>query len=216
MHSKIKAIFWDFGGVLTTGPFGAFKRFEREHNLPENFIRMVNATNPDNNAWAKLERSEISLAEFDRKFEQETRRAGHPVGGFQVLQLIAGDLVPDMVEVLRQCKKHCLNACLTNNINIGDHDGDELAGDRSDEFKKVMELFDHVVESSKVGVRKPDPRFYELACEIVNVEPQYVVFLDDLGVNLKPARAMGMKTIKVTDHQQAIKELETILGIKFR
>lgn len=211
----IKAIFWDFGGVLTTGPFGAFKRFEQENNLPENFIRMVNATNPDNNAWARLERSEISLEEFDREFKQETRRAGHLVGGFQVLQLIAGDLVPDMVEVLCRCKQRYLNACLTNNINIGDHDGDQLARNRADEFKKVMELFDFVVESSKVGVRKPDPRFYEMACEIVNVEPQKVVFLDDLGVNLKPARAMGMKTIKVTDHQRAIKELEAILGMKF-
>jgi putative hydrolase of the HAD superfamily len=211
----IKAIFWDFGGVLTTGPFGAFKRFEQENNLPENFIRMVNATNPDTNAWAKLERSEINLEEFDRAFEKETRLAGHSIGGFQVLQLIAGDLVPDMVEVLRQCKRHYPNACLTNNINIGDHDGDELAGDRADEFKKVMALFDYVVESSKVGVRKPDPHFYEMACEIVKVEPQQVVFLDDLGVNLKPARAMGMKTIKVADHQEAIKELEGILGVKF-
>ena len=173
----IKAIFWDFGGVLTTGPFGAFKRFERENNLPDNFIRMVNATNPDNNAWAKLERSEISLEEFDRAFEHETRHAGHSIGGFQVLQLIAGDLVPDMVEVLRRCKQHFSNVCLTNNINIGEHDGDDLAGDRAAEFKKVMELFDYVVESSKVGVRKPDPRFYEMACEIVNVEPQQVVYI---------------------------------------
>ena len=117
---------------------------------------------------------------------------------------------------MRQCNQHCLNACLTNNINIGDHDDDELAGDRADDFKKVMDLFDYVVESSKVGVRKPDPHFYEMACDIVNVKPQNVVFLDDLGVNLKPARAMGMKTIKVTNHQQAIKELEAILGLEFR
>ncbi len=209
----IKAIFWDFGGVLTTGPFGAFKRFEQENNLPQNFIRMINATNPDTNAWARLERSELSLEEFDQEFEIETRLAGHPVGGFQVLQLIAGDLVPDMVDVLRRCKQHFCNACLTNNMNIGDHGGDQLAGDHAAEFQKVMELFDYVVESSKVGVRKPDPRFYKMACEIVNVEPQQVVFLDDLGVNLKPARAMGMKTIKVTDHPKAIKELEGILGI---
>jgi putative hydrolase of the HAD superfamily len=210
----IKAVFWDFGGVLTTGPFGAFKRFERENSLPQNFIRMVNATNPDANAWARLERSEISLEEFDQEFEKETRLAGHPVGGFQVLQLIAGDLVPDMVDVLSRCKQHFCNACLTNNINIGDDSEKQLIDERAAEFQKVMELFDYVIESSKVGVRKPDPRFYKMACEIVKVDPEQVVFLDDLGVNLKTARAMGMTTIKVTDHQQAIKELEEILGLQ--
>ena len=183
----IKAVFWDFGGVLTTGPFGAFKRFEQENNLPPNFIRMVNATNPDTNAWARLERSEISLDVFDREFEKETRLAGHTIGGFQVLQLIAGDLVPDMVEVLRRCKQHFCNACLTNNINIGDESENQLMDERAAEFRDVMELFDYVIESSKVGVRKPDPRFYEMACEIVKVDPDQVVFLDDLGVNLKPA-----------------------------
>ena len=210
----IKAIFWDFGGVLTTGPFGAFKRFEQENNLPQNFIRMVNATNPDANAWARLERNEISLEQFDREFEQETRLAGHPIGGFQVLQLIAGDLRPDMVEVLRRCKQHFCNACLTNNINIGDDCVNQIIDERTAEFQKVMEMFDYVIESSKVGVRKPDPRFYKMACEIVNVEPDLVVFLDDLGVNLKPARAMGMTTIKVTDPREAIMELEEALGME--
>jgi putative hydrolase of the HAD superfamily len=211
----IKAIFWDFGGVLTTGPFGAFKKFEQDHNLPENFIRMVNATNPDTNAWARLERGEISLEEFDREFEQETRLAGHRIRGFQVLQLIAGDLRPDMIDVLRRCKQHYCNACLTNNINMGDGSEKQLVDERTAEFQKVMELFDYVIESSKVGVRKPDPRFYQMACEIVKVDPHQVVFLDDLGINLKPARAIGMTTIKVSDHQRAINELEDVLGIEF-
>jgi putative hydrolase of the HAD superfamily len=210
----IKAIFWDFGGVLTTGPFGAFKKFEHESNLPENFIRMVNATNADTNAWARLERCEISLEEFDREFEQETRLAGHPIRGLQVLQLIAGNLRPDMVEALRRCKQHYCNACLTNNINIGDGSEKQLVDERTAEFQKVMELFDYVIESSKVGVRKPDPRFYKMACEIVKVDPHQVVFLDDLGINLKPARAMGMTTIKETDHQGAINEMEDVLGIE--
>jgi putative hydrolase of the HAD superfamily len=210
----IKAIFWDFGGVLTTGPFGAFKKFEHESNLPENFIRMVNATNADTNAWARLERCEISLEEFDREFEQETRLAGHPIRGLQVLQLIAGNLRPDMVEALRRCKQHYCNACLTNNINIGDGSEKQLVDERTAEFQKVMELFDYVIESSKLGVRKPDPRFYKMACEIVKVDPHQVVFLDDLGINLKPARAMGMTTIKETDHQGAINEMEDVLGIE--
>jgi putative hydrolase of the HAD superfamily len=212
----IKAVFWDFGGVLTTGPFGAFRKFEQENNLPKNFIRMINATNPDTNAWARLERSEISLEEFDRAFEQETRAAGHPIGGLKVLELIAGELRPEMVEALRRCKQHLPNACLTNNMNIGDGLDNQPVGKRAAEFQKVMELFDYVIESSKVGVRKPDPRFYEMACELVNVAPDQVVFLDDLGINLKPARAMGMTTVKVTDPQQAINELEAVLGLSLK
>jgi len=211
----IKATFWDFGGVLTTGPFDAFKKFEQDHNLPENFIRMINATNSDTNAWARLERNEINLKEFDRAFEQETRLAGHPIRGLQVLELIAGDLRSDMVEVLRRCKQHFRTACLTNNIDFGNKPDNRLTGERSVEFRKVMKLFDYVIESSKVGVRKPDPRFYEMACEIVKVAPHQVVFLDDLGINLKPARAMGMTTIKVTDPRRAINELEDVLGIEF-
>jgi putative hydrolase of the HAD superfamily len=175
---------------------------------------MVNATHPDTNAWARLERNEISLEEFDREFEQETRSAGHPISGFQVLQLIAGDLRPDMVDVLRRCKQRYCNACLTNNIDFGDDFENKLVDERTIEFQKVMEMFDYVIESSKVGVRKPDPRFYKMACEIVKVDPEQVVFLDDLGVNLKPARAMGMTTIKVTDPRRAIKELEDVLGIE--
>jgi putative hydrolase of the HAD superfamily len=79
-----------------------------------------------------------------------------------------------------------------------------------------MERFDAVVESSKVGVRKPEPRFYEIACELLAVRPDECVFLDDLGINLKPAAAMGMRTIKVTTADKAIDELETILAISLR
>ena len=209
----IKAIFWDFGGVLTTGPFGAFKRFELENNLPPDFIRRVNATDPDTNAWARLERGEIDLEEFDRAFEAETRRAGHPIGGLRILGLIAGDLRPEMVDVLRRCKPHFINACLTNNIGAGDRGGFGPAGERAAQYQKIMALFNFVLESSKAGVRKPDPRFYEMACKMAAVEPRQAVFLDDLGINLKPARAMGMTTIKVADPGTAIRELQSVVGI---
>lgn len=211
-----KAVFWDFGGVLTTSPFDSFKRFEREHHLPDDFIRTINATNPDSNAWAKLERNEIAIDAFDRAFEAETRRAGHPIGGLEVLALLAGDLRPDMVAALRRCKQHFCNACLTNNMNFGNEIENRFADDRAAEFKEVMSLFDYVIESSKVGIRKPDPRFYEMACEIVKVAPQQVVFLDDLGINLKPARAMGMATIKVDEPGKAIAELQDALNIRLR
>lgn len=210
---KIEAVFWDFGGVLTTSPFDAFNRFEQENHLPPNFIRRVNSANPDTNAWARLERSEITLQEFDREFELETAAAGHAVRGITVLELLSGDLRPEMVEALRRCKQQFRTACLTNNMKgLNEADIGQL-GRRASELQAVMDFFDFVVESSKIGFRKPDPRFYEIACEIVKVAPAQVVFLDDLGVNLKPARAMGMTTIKVTDSLQALTELESLLGL---
>jgi len=212
----IKAVFWDFGGVLTTSPFIAFNRYERENNLPENFIRRINATNPDTNAWARFERSEIDLDAFDKAFEQESREAGHAVRGFHVLELLAGDLRPEMVQALRICGEHFTTACLTNNMmDSGDRDT-SLFTEKEKAILDVMEMFDHVIESSKVGMRKPDPRFYEMACDMVGVAPQAVVFLDDLGINLKPAKAMGMTTIKVMDSQEAIKELEAAVGLSLR
>jgi putative hydrolase of the HAD superfamily len=210
---KIKAVFWDFGGVLTTSPFEAFKRFEKENRLPQNFIRMVNATNPDTNAWARLERSEISLEEFDRAFERETAAAGHAVRGRAVLELLAGDLRPEMVEALRRCKKQFRTACLTNNMKGLNEADPKQAGRRAAAMQAVMGIFDYIIESSKIGLRKPDPRFYEIACETVKVAPSQVVFLDDLGINLKPARALGMYTIKVTNPHQALTELESLLGL---
>lgn len=209
----IEAVFWDFGGVITTSPFEAFNKFERKHHLPQNFIRTINATDPDVNAWARFERNAITLEEFDREFEQETRLAGHPIRGIKVLELLGGDLRPEMVQALRRCQRNFRTACLTNTMKTGRGSNVQLTGKRTAEFDKVMELFDHVIASSNLGVRKPDPRFYEMACEIVEVVPERVVFLDDLGVNLKPARAMGMTTIKVTDPRQAIKELESVLGM---
>jgi len=155
----IKAVLWDFGGVLTTSPFEAFKKFEHENNLPENFIRMINATNPDTNAWARFERSEITIKEFDREFEQEARAAGHALRGLPVLGLLSGDLRPEMVEALRQCNEHFRTGCLTNNVNVGEEQSMKLSEERVAAFKEVLALFDVIVESSKMGVRKPDQRF---------------------------------------------------------
>ena len=211
----IKAVLWDFGGVLTTSPFEGFKKFERENNLPEDFIRMINATNPDTNAWARFERSEITIKEFDREFEQEARAAGHALRGLPVLGLLSGDLRPEMVEALRQCNEHFRTGCLTNNVNVGAEQGMKLSEERGAAFKEVLALFDVVVESSKTGVRKPDQRFYEMACQMLKIHPTEAVYLDDLGINLKPARAMGMSTIKVTEPRQALEELGALLGLSF-
>ena len=212
----IRAVLWDFGGVLTSSPFEAFRRFEREHGYPEDFIRRVNSTNPDDNAWAKLERSEIGLDEFDRLFDREARARGHALAGKRVVELLAGDLRPSMVEALRRCAARFKTACLTNNVAAGEGPGMARGGGAAAAIAEVMGLFDFVVESSKVGVRKPDPRFYRCALEALAVAAAEAVYLDDLGINLKPARAMGMRTIKVVDPDAAIAELEQVVGIPLR
>ena len=208
--ADVGAVLWDFGGVILSSPFEAFGAYERQRGLPEGLIRRLNATDPDTNAWARLERSEVDLAGFAELFEAEAAAAGHALDAREVLALLAGEVRPEMAEALRRVKAAGLRqAVLTNNIAPMDGDGDAAA---RPEVVEVMALFDVVVESSKVGVRKPDPRFYDLALEAVGVEPTAAVFLDDLGVNLKPARALGIRTIKVVDPADALAELEAILG----
>ena len=206
----IRAVFFDFGGVVLSSPFDAFASYEQRSGLPPGLLRSLNATNPHSNAWARLERSEIGIDEFVDAFEAEGAAAGHRVDGRQVLACLAGELRPSMVEAVRRCSEQFVTGLLTNNFVTGPDDGGALG---HPEWGPVVELFGVVVESSRVGVRKPDTRFYELACEMAEVEPAEVVFLDDLGVNLKPAREMGMTTIKVEDPDVAIEQLEAVVGI---
>ncbi|MCU1357594.1 MAG: HAD-superfamily hydrolase, phosphatase [Acidimicrobiales bacterium] len=203
----ITAALFDFGGVILSSPFDAFARYEADRGLPPGFLRSVNATDPDTNAWARLERSELDLDGFAAAFEEESSTLGHRVPGWDVLELLAGDLRPEMVEAVRRCGERLKTALLTNNVT-----GMEANGELAD----VVAMFDVVVESSVVGVRKPDPAFYEIACEQLGIEPSEAVFLDDLGINLKPARAMGMATIKVGDPAVAIAELEAVVGFPLR
>lgn len=212
----IRAALFDFGGVILSSPFEAFADFERRHGLPRDFLRTVNATDPDTNAWARLERSEVSPAEFGPLFASESAALGYEVDGGAVLALLQGTLRPRMVEAVRRCSERLITGLLTNNFVVsseGAASDDQAAHvDRETEMAEVLALFDAVVESSKVGVRKPDPRFYEIACELLSIEPAEAVFLDDLGVNLKPARALGMTTIKVLDPDVALGELEQVVG----
>ena len=212
MVVMVKAVLWDFGGVILTSPFDAFRRYEREHNLPQDFIRAVNATDPHTNAWALMERSEVTPQQFDDLFAIESAALGHRVSGSDVLSLLAGDVRPGMVAMLDRVKAAGFRmACLTNNIVGGD--GVDVADNaRSAQIADIMARFDVIVESSKIGVRKPEQRFYEVACDLLGVQPDECVFLDDLGVNLKPAAAMGMITIKVSSEDQAIADLSAALG----
>jgi putative hydrolase of the HAD superfamily len=215
MNPKFKAVLWDFGGVITTSPFDAFNRFEVLHGIPRDFIRTVNATNPETNAWARFESNRMSAAEFDIAFENETRAAGHAISGRTVVGLLSGEVRPRMVEALKTCKRHYRVACLTNNVKAGEGPGMSRTRENAAAVSEVMALFDFVLESSKVGVRKPQPQFYLLACERLGIEPRQAVFLDDLGVNLKSARELGMTTIKVASEAQALDELSAILNLTF-
>jgi putative hydrolase of the HAD superfamily len=208
----IRAVLWDFGGVILSSPFEAFRHYEAEHEIPLDFIRGVNATNPDLNAWARLERAELDHDGFDRAFADESKALGHEVPGADVLALLAGEVRPEMVTALDGViAAGYRTACLTNNVVPRNEEPTERP-----DVAAVMAKFDVVVESSKVGIRKPELGFYTQACELLEVEPAECVFLDDLGINLKPARDMGMTTIKVGEPDQAIAELEVILGLSLR
>jgi putative hydrolase of the HAD superfamily len=209
----LEAVIWDFGGVLTTSPFEAFARFEVERGLPADIIRRTNANNHWENAWAKFERAEVDLETFDQLFAAESLALGAEVRGREVLPLLSGDLRPEMVEALRRVGTELKTGCITNNLPanaIGS------MGGRSLYVAEVMALFDHVIESAKIGLRKPDPRIYQMMIGSLGVNPKHCVYLDDLGVNLKPARDMGMTTIKVVNAAQAIAELETATGLSLR
>ena len=217
MYRNFDAVIWDFGGVITSSPFEAFARFEAANELPKDFIRSINATNPDTNAWALFERSEIDADAFDTAFQAEAAARGHSVRGADVLELLAGDIRPEMVAVLqRLIDEDYKIGCITNNVKTGSGAGMARSRDKAAAVEGVMELFSHVIESSKVGIRKPDQEIYKMACAALDVAPERAVFLDDLGINLKPARALGMATIKVAGAEQAISELETLLGHPLR
>ena len=215
--TTISAVLWDFGGVILSSPFEAFNRFEAAQGVPLDTIRTINATNPDDNAWAHFERSDISAAEFDQAFAKDAAAAGFNIRGYDVLALLKGEIRLEMVHALDLVKAAGFKtACLTNNMVGGDGITERPENSREADIDLIMERFDTVVESSKVGCRKPETRFYEIACELLDVEPHQCVFLDDLGINLKPAAAMGMQTIKVLGAEKAINDLEAILGITLR
>jgi putative hydrolase of the HAD superfamily len=211
----VTAVLWDFGGVLTTSPFDAFNRFEDERGIPRDFIRGINAINPTTNAWARFESSQINLDEFDLEFARESRAAGHSIAGREIVALLSGELRPRMVDVLKHCKASYKVACITNNVKAGSGPSMASSADRASAISEVMSLFECVIESSHEGIRKPDPRIYRLACDRLGVLPEHSVYLDDLGINLKPARELGMQTIKVVSEDQAIADLERVLGVEF-
>ena len=211
---KYSAVIFDFGGVITASPFEAFNRLEAERGLPRDFIRSVNATNPDSNAWALFERAEIDAAAFDAKFAAEAEALGHPLDGASVLAVLSGSIRPAMVTALdRLAEAGYRLACITNNVPAGHGAGMARSGDKRDAYEQVFARFEHVIESSKAGLRKPDPRIYLMMCEKLGLEPAQCIYLDDLGINCKPAAQLGMHAIKVTSGEQALSDLSAVLEL---
>lgn len=200
-----RAVIFDLGGVVVGSPLHAIADYERELGVPDGAInRLVVANGPDG-AWSRLERGELALDEFFPRFDAECRDAGHPLSARAMMERIARAARPrpQMLAAIRQLRERGLRtSALTNNWR----------GDGADDRDWLGPLFDVVVESAVEGLRKPDPRIYALALERLDVQPHEAVFLDDIGRNLKPARALGMHTIKVDDPDAALRELGDVLG----
>lgn len=199
-----RAVLFDLGGVVLTGPMEAFAAYEQRAGLPDGLIRQLNSTNPDANAWARYERSEVDEAGFVELFEAEGRAAGHEVDAREVLAGLAGEIRPEMVEALRRLHSVGIRCgALTNNVA-------PLSGPP---FSELEPLFELIVQSSVEGVRKPEPEFYLRALERLGLPAGECVYLDDLGINLKPAREIGMTTLKVVEPVTALRELGEVLGL---
>ena len=202
---KYKAIIWDFGGVITSSPFDAFNEFEEVNGLPKDIIRTINSENPDMNAWAQFESNGITIDQFDDLFLKEAKAKGFDIKGRDIIKLLKGSIRENMVSFLRELKSNFKLGCITNNVKPSSEENTD------NETKEAMSIFDHVIESSIVGIRKPNPEIYMMSCDALNVSPDQCIYLDDLGINLKPARELGMTTIKVIQPDDAIQEVRNLL-----
>ncbi|MEO0361379.1 MAG: HAD-IA family hydrolase [Pseudomonadota bacterium] len=212
----LRAVIFDFGGVFTTSPVTHFADYERENGLPEWFLSGVVKANLNDGAFARFERAELTLDEFDAAFANETRAAGHEVTGRTLVGLLKLDFRPDMIAALKAIKAGGFKTgCITNNMPGGGAEDWAKTREGAETAARVLATFDHLIESAKAGVRKPEPRIYEMMCEALAVPPDACCFVDDLGVNLKPAKAMGMAVVKVPfdDHRPALTELSALTGL---
>jgi putative hydrolase of the HAD superfamily len=213
------AVIFDLGGVVFPSPIDTMREFEQANGLPHRFLSEVVLGDVDHGAWSRLERGELTIPEFCVAFEAECEAAGHAIDATVFMGAIGGGAGarPAMIRAIRAIRAHGLKtAALTNNWPGADADAGGDAGAGGGGFGGIRDhadpLFDTVVESAVEGLRKPDPRIYLLVCERLGIEPPAAVFLDDLGANLKPARELGMTTIKVADPDLALGELAGVLG----
>jgi len=163
-----------------------------------------------------MERSEVTLPEFCELFEAEAKSIGLELSGEKVLGCLSGNVRPQMVRALEILKERMPIGCITNNMKSGHGSGMSRTEDQAATIAQIMTMFEVVIESAKVGIRKPDPRIYEMACSELGVDPNDCAYLDDLGINCKPAAHLGMTAIKVIDPDEALDDLEQAVGFSLR
>ena len=205
---NIKNIIFDFGGVVTDSPIEGFKNLEEHYGISKGTISSIVMTNQDNNAWAKSERGEINIDTFIKEFNQEALNLGFKLDATNILKQLYGPLRPIMVEKIISLSKNFQLICLTNvlkGVHIFSNEKRIL------EVKNILNYFDKIYESYKIGMRKPEKRIYEHVLNDLNIKPENTIFLDDLGMNLKTAKLLGIHTIKVVNPIKAIKELDNMI-----
>jgi putative hydrolase of the HAD superfamily len=206
---RFQCVIFDLGGVVFPSPFEAFDAYDRENGLAPGTVRALIKTSSETGAWAELERGELTMNDFYARVQAEAAAAGFALDGARLMGMIARGFGPrpEMARAIARIREAGLRtAALTNNWPNADPSAPSANGNTLG--------FDVIIESAVVGLRKPDPRIYELVLTELEVAPTAAVFLDDLGINLKPARAMGITTIKVADPMTALAELAEVLGFE--
>ena len=204
---KIKNILWDYGGVLTYSPFSNIKNYEKRNNIPINSIIKINSVNSMNNAWALLEKNLISEFEFCRMFRIEAINQGiKDINPNEILRCLNVSLNTEMVKLLKLVSKKYSCSCLTNNFS-------NINAVNKKQFNSLNVYFNNIFESSKIRMRKPEKEIYMYVLEKLSAKPQEIIFIDDLGINLKPARELGIITHKLVNFTETKKFLSDILEL---
>lgn len=208
--TEIRAVIFDLGGVVLDSPLHSIARYERANEIPAGFVNRVVVDSGPSGAWSRMERGELDMESFFDPFEKDCADAGQTISARGLMQAIGENSKPRpaMLKAISTIRSSgLLAAALTNNWASEEADPTEPSGS-----KALAPLFDFFIESSVVGLRKPDPRIYQHACTTIGISPAEAIFLDDIGRNLKTARQLGMTTIKVDDPTLALEELERLLG----
>ncbi|XP_052813055.1 acyl-CoA dehydrogenase family member 10-like [Mya arenaria] len=212
-RKETQAVIFDMGGVILPSPLALFKSFEQTSGLPEGTILQTILSNKVSGAWTRLEEGKLTMTEFATQFGKECSDIlGRPVdmaGLMPSFNKYNGVAYPQMIDAVQCVRAEGLKtALLTNNwFNINNEDS---------YIPVDLAMFDVVVESCKVGYRKPHPKIYEIVLDKLGVAPERCIFLDDMGGNLKAAAQFGIRTIKVTDPDQGVRDLEKELGLTLR